>query len=365
MAINSCEACESLKQVSFDTAYNGITDKECASLKKNFGLNQELDPAHNNCDDLATLTQCLLGQILDELPKYNTCNWRDGFSKLVKNLYQVVAAMQCGDCGQWDEIDLLWEETQKLWAETQKLWEETYKIWAELYKVWSYVYELEARITSLESRMTQIENRVTIIEGQIRDIYQILADIQIQIEALSGTLSYTTLVAGTDFVGSVYNGFEQTSATSSTIGPNIQFAESSTQAYVTVGYSSTDSSRHYIRHRNLIASDVRMRHSNSASAVTQSWIGGFTFRGNYSWMNTATFRSVSTTTTGIWNLLPQGHSWQANASINRGVTGADQTFVISWVQYADGYNSQLSAYGEPVVSLSGMNFSRDLVFIKP
>lgn len=184
MALDSCEACNTLEDISFNTAHEGIGDAECASLRKNFGLNQENTPLHDNCQDMAVMLDCLIGQLIEGFDMYDICDWKEPFRVLVNNMYNLIKARDCSDCGQWDEINKLWEETEKLWEETRKLWQETEKLWTEInrlwteiYKIWNYIYALEARITNLESRMTAIENRVTTVEGHITNIYNILSNL--------------------------------------------------------------------------------------------------------------------------------------------------------------------------------------------
>ena len=60
--INYCEACETLKEVDANLVVNGFTDENCANLQANTGLAGDSD----DCTDLNTMNDCLIGAEVDE-----------------------------------------------------------------------------------------------------------------------------------------------------------------------------------------------------------------------------------------------------------------------------------------------------------
>lgn len=419
MAIDACEACNTLEDTSFDTAHNGIGDKECASLRKNFGLNSNNNPLHDNCQDLSVMLDCMLGQLIADFDMYDICEWKEPFRRLVNNMYHLVKARDCGDCGQWDEINLLWketdklwketeklwketqkiwEETERLWEETRKLWEETRRIWAEIYRVWEYIYALEIRldarideldkrvndrideldkrlndriddleerltnrIIAVENRVTSIENRLTIIDGQIQDIYNRLDDLDKRVDLLSGSVSYTYLRPNVDYRCTLYNQWTSTNGS-----PRVGIVE--TQGEYLLEISSPVGTGYRLTNPSNMVNTCSMFHGDEPPVNTpKSWIAGITFLGNYSALNNLSFRMTSGDGSGIWNLRPTSAraSWDAACYMYRNVTGANHTILIAWGSYADGYNQQLSAYGvSTITGAGGINMTLYGAFIK-
>lgn len=107
-----CQACDDLKKYSPDFVQKGITDTMCQSLMNNTGLNPKAN--HDNCEDLHDLNDCLIAGVLEDIPSYDDCDWKAWAEDAMKNLLNVLDALICSDCGQWDEINRLWNAIKKL-----------------------------------------------------------------------------------------------------------------------------------------------------------------------------------------------------------------------------------------------------------
>lgn len=104
-----CDSCADLKEYAPGFMLNGITNKECNSLQKNEGLNPNLTKLHKNCEDLKDMADCLLGALIEKLPAYDECTLKEFIGELAPNMYNVVYALICSDCGQWERIEELEE----------------------------------------------------------------------------------------------------------------------------------------------------------------------------------------------------------------------------------------------------------------
>lgn len=102
--IDFCEACSDLEEIAPCLEQTGITDKQCESLQDDTGLNPDLDPLHNNCQDLNDLLDCFLGKSQAELPSYDDCDWKGYMNTLLPRLHTLYKALICSDCGQWLRI---------------------------------------------------------------------------------------------------------------------------------------------------------------------------------------------------------------------------------------------------------------------
>lgn len=102
MANNACTACTDIRTVDPALVARGFTDSECTSLKNDTGLVPT--SGNNNCTDLENLADCLIGNLEQEVDEYDVCDWRE-FSKLtLANLWTMVKAIVCSDCGLWANI---------------------------------------------------------------------------------------------------------------------------------------------------------------------------------------------------------------------------------------------------------------------
>ena len=115
--INYCEACETLKEVDANLVVNGFTDENCANLQENTGLAGDSD----DCTDLNTMNDCLIGAEVDEAEITEVCNWREYMGGLVQNIWTMNKALICTICGLWDKVVELIERV----TEVEKLAERT------------------------------------------------------------------------------------------------------------------------------------------------------------------------------------------------------------------------------------------------
>lgn len=102
-----CSACTDLKNNAPEFVQNGVTKTVCASLKNNTGLNPRLTTLHDNCEDLDTATDCMIGMMEKEVDSYDICDWKDFMKNFINNLTQMMKAQNCSMCGLWDKVDCL------------------------------------------------------------------------------------------------------------------------------------------------------------------------------------------------------------------------------------------------------------------
>lgn len=130
MADYNCSACEDLKQNSYDFAANGVTDTVCTSLKNDTGFSTK--SGHDDCTDLDTANDCLIGNMAEEVAKYEACDWQQFEKEHITNEHNLFKAIICAICGIWTNIHELWAEIAKIWkvvnrheCEIQQLYEGT------------------------------------------------------------------------------------------------------------------------------------------------------------------------------------------------------------------------------------------------
>lgn len=138
-----CNACNELKENNAELILNGVTQAICQSLANNTGLNPE--NGNNNCVDLDTLHECLMGQMLDTLEAYDICDWKEFMEKYATNAQTLMDALLCGECGQWENIDDLWTEISKIWNEINNLWNAINNITNNIQGLVSQNYVVETR----------------------------------------------------------------------------------------------------------------------------------------------------------------------------------------------------------------------------
>lgn len=102
----NCESCEDLRTQAPDFAMNGVTDKVCASLKNNTGL--DASNGNDDCTDLHNANDCLVGNMEDEVEAYDVCEWKPFMKRFIPNLYNTLKAMICAICGLWSNVEKLW-----------------------------------------------------------------------------------------------------------------------------------------------------------------------------------------------------------------------------------------------------------------
>lgn len=105
MSDRSCTACNDLVEYAPVFAVKGVTEEACDSLASNTGLNPDLDPKHDDCDDLHDINDCLVGNMDDEVEAYDVCDWKDFMHEFIPNTYETLKAIICNDCGQWQKIE--------------------------------------------------------------------------------------------------------------------------------------------------------------------------------------------------------------------------------------------------------------------
>lgn len=92
-----CNACADLRDNSSEFYTNGVTDAVCESLQDNKGFNTE--SAHDNCDDLHLANDCLIEPLIEKLPAYDVCDWKEFMGEMLPNVYNMYEAMICWMCG--------------------------------------------------------------------------------------------------------------------------------------------------------------------------------------------------------------------------------------------------------------------------
>lgn len=137
MAEVYCEACETLRTNIPELITEGIDSTMCTSLGNDTGLKPSLN--HNDCTDLNDLNDCLKGNMVAELEKYDPCDWKEYMANYASNDFTITKALICVLCG-----------------------------------IWSNIHSLERRVASLENRMTAVEGRVTNLESEVADIWDCL-----------------------------------------------------------------------------------------------------------------------------------------------------------------------------------------------
>ena len=182
-----CTACDELREHAPDFVQYGMTEKICASLKNDTGLNPDASDVHDDCEDLNMANECLIGRLDDEVESYDTCDWKKFMHKFLPNLHQLLRAFICVICGLWTNVHALWAEIKKIWAEIDDIWDAINDIKSEITRIWN-------SITSLGNRITTNENAISSIKTQIANIISKLT--------VSSYLGILTLYTNTRVEGS-------------------------------------------------------------------------------------------------------------------------------------------------------------------
>lgn len=146
-----CKACEDLRNDAPDFAENGVTDAVCNSLKNDTGLDAR--NGHNNCTDMDNATKCLIGNMVDELERYDTCTWKDFMKIFLTNLFAILNAINCSLCG----------------------------VWVNIHNIWAEIDTINQKIANILSRLTAAENTLDNHSRQITNINTTLNNHQTQI----------------------------------------------------------------------------------------------------------------------------------------------------------------------------------------
>lgn len=109
MATKNCAACSDLQDYAPEFVLNGVTDTVCTSLKNDTGFNP--NNSRDDCTDLSDASDCLVGNMDDEIEAYDVCDWKTYMHNFVPNVYNMFKAFSCAVCGLWTNIHSLWTQT--------------------------------------------------------------------------------------------------------------------------------------------------------------------------------------------------------------------------------------------------------------
>lgn len=166
-----CKACEDLRNDAPEFAENGVTDAVCNSLKNDTGL--DASNGHNNCTDMDNATKCLIGNMVDELERYDTCTWKKFMKIFLTNLFAILNAINCSLCGVWVNI---------------------HNLWADIARIWAAIQEINNKITNILSRLTAAENTLNNHTTQIQNINTTLNNHQTQLNNINNQTTKNTCV---------------------------------------------------------------------------------------------------------------------------------------------------------------------------
>lgn len=154
-----CKACEDLRNDAPDFAENGVTDAVCNSLKNDTGL--DASNGHNNCTDMDNATKCLIGNMVDELERYDTCTWKDFMKIFLTNLFAILNAINCSLCGVWVNIHNIWAEIERIWAAIHAIQDEIADIWENIENILRRLGIIDNSISNLQTSITNIQSKLT------------------------------------------------------------------------------------------------------------------------------------------------------------------------------------------------------------
>ena len=112
MAELNCTACEDLREEVPQLIVDGFDSTMCTSLKNDTGLKSS--SGHNDCTDLDTMNDCLIGNMETEIDRYDTCEWKPFTKKFIDNIWTMGKAMICAICGLWTNVHSLWTTIRSL-----------------------------------------------------------------------------------------------------------------------------------------------------------------------------------------------------------------------------------------------------------
>lgn len=106
--VDICKACDDLKYNAPHFTANGLTDKECESLRNNTGLDPKAQ--HDDCEDLNNMNDCLIAGIQEDIEAYDDCDWKLWANDMMTNLFNMIKAIVCVICGLWEEFARVWDK---------------------------------------------------------------------------------------------------------------------------------------------------------------------------------------------------------------------------------------------------------------
>lgn len=288
-----CTACGKLKEQNAEFVQNGVTTAICNSIKNNTGLKPSL--GHKNCEDLGDVNACLINSLIEKLPGYNDCDWKEAFLEYVTNQEIFNELLVCNECGQWKAIDDINNELNNIWNE-------------------------------------------------INNIYILIGSI------VGG--QYTRLVKGRDYSLNYYNGFVNPGG-----DLYVGVIKTNDRYVFRISTQLGENPPNTLTHQNM--ENIDLRHSNPIEEWPKSRMFGITFLGEYAFLNNSgTFINNTSQPTGHWNLRPVSAraTWQATTTLSRKYDG--RALVASITSYADGWNTQFTEYNQHL-TLSSANLLYD------
>lgn len=109
MATKNCASCSDLQDYAPEFVLNGVTDTVSASLANDTGFNP--NNSRNDCTDLNDASDCLIGNMDDEIEAYDVCDWKTYMHNFVPNAYNMFKSFASAICGVWTNIHSLWTQT--------------------------------------------------------------------------------------------------------------------------------------------------------------------------------------------------------------------------------------------------------------
>lgn len=163
--------------------------------------------------------------------------------------------------------------------------------------------------------------------------------------------TYVDLVNGRDYNVTFFNGWKS-------LNNSIDVSVQESRDLLSFRFSTSVSDSTVLYHDTQMKGVVLMRHANSVIAVPESAIFAINFIGNYAkYNNTSTYGWSNTNgqSNGIWNIRPTTDraAWQSRLGLNRNLefNGTTYNMFVSWLSYADGYNTQLSIYPSATLTI--------------
>lgn len=101
----NCSACSELRESAPELEVFGFSDEMCASLQNNTGLNPSDD--NDSCTDLNNMNDCLIGNMAEELPSYEVCDWKKFMKTFIGNLWTTLKGIISSICGLWTNLKRL------------------------------------------------------------------------------------------------------------------------------------------------------------------------------------------------------------------------------------------------------------------
>ena len=155
-----CKACEYLRKDAAEFSQNGVTTNVCNSLKNDTGLNP--NNGHNNCTDMDIATQCFIGNMADELERYDTCDLKKFLRLFITNLFHIINATNCSLCGVWINIHNLWADIARIWAAINDIRDEIAAIKVQIADILRRLGIIDTTINNQQTQINNISQKLTV-----------------------------------------------------------------------------------------------------------------------------------------------------------------------------------------------------------